>query len=68
MQKQEREIVKQLFTAPKSIQAPTRPHLLPGGPKAADGSVTCRPRGRLSAGGSNDRAASARCAALKYSV
>lgn len=45
-----------------------RPHLLPGGPNAADGSITSRARGFLRAGGSNDRAASARCAARKYRV
>lgn len=44
------------------------PHLLPGGPNAAEGSITCRPLGFLIAGGSSDRAASARCAALKYNV
>jgi hypothetical protein len=44
------------------------PHLLPGGPNAAEGSITCRPLGFLMAGGSSDHAASARCAALKYNV
>jgi len=44
------------------VPPPRRPcHLLPGGPKAAEGSMTCRALGPLlMAGGSRERAASAR--------
>jgi len=45
-------------------------HLLPGGPKAADGSTTLRRLARAgrSAGGSNPRSSSARCACRYSSV